>query len=76
VKSWLLIQSQAPNPNAQFPSKSQIGKSKKSNYSIFKIIEVKMSISSRAWLGTLFHLRLGIWFVIWDLTIGIWDLLP
>ena len=35
-----------------------------------------MSISSRAWLRTLFHLKLGIWSVIWDLTIGIWDLLP
>ena len=71
-----MIQSQAPNPKSQFPNKFQIGKSKKGNHSIFKIIEVKMSISSCAWLGILFPLRLGIWFVIWDLTIGIWDLLP
>jgi hypothetical protein len=62
---------------SQIPTPKQISnwKIQKSNYSIFKIVEVKMSISSRAWLETRFHLRLEIWFVIWDLTIGVWELL-
>src|SRR5882724_7799810 len=39
---------QIPIPNSQFPNKSQIGNPKKSNFSIFEIIEEKISVSSRA----------------------------
>jgi hypothetical protein len=33
---------------------------KKDNYAIFKVIELKMSVRSRAWLGFIFRLRFGL----------------
>jgi hypothetical protein len=60
-------------PNSQ--ANLKLANPRKANYSAFEIIEEKMSVSSHASFRTVFHLRLGVWFVIWDLTIGISDLL-
>jgi hypothetical protein len=35
---------------------------------------LKCSIFEVTWFCTIFHLRVGIWFVVWDLVLGIWDL--
>ena len=41
-----------------------------------RLCEPECSLFQIAWLGTIFHLRLRIWFVICDLGVGIWNLAP
>src|SRR5438309_5167949 len=44
----LVIHSQAPNPNSQFPNKFQIRKSNENNYSLFEMIAEKINANSQA----------------------------
>src|SRR5437667_11150918 len=44
----LVVHSQAPNPNSQFPNKFQIRKSNENNYSLFEMIAEKINVNSRA----------------------------